>query len=326
MHRSSYLLPAFLFFFTAFAPSVEAFWTIQNWQIVKSSQKATMSAEAHFKVGNTAFAQRDWAEASRQFSIVAEAFPDSPLKKEALYFLAVSYFYLEECDLANEAFTRYIKLYGDPGFFESAVEFKYAMASQLSQGGKKRLFGMQYLPKWAPGDSLAIEIFDEVIATLPCHELAAKALFSKAELLWRMGDYAESVDTFQQLIRRFPKHALAPESYLAISRLYFEQSQQEIHNFDILALAQINLRKFEADFPSETRLSVAQSDVKGIKEVHARHLYETAQYYERKHHPDASILYYKRTIELFPETYRAELAEKRLATLKPPCISSELGS
>ena len=274
-----------------------------------------MPLENHLEIAQMAMEHEDWMEAERQFGIISREASNDLMGQEALYHLGVACYNQQEYDNANAAFSEFIKQYGEARYFEAAVQYKYIMACELSNGARHRPLGAAQLPKWASGWSMALELFDEVIATLPCHDLAAKSVFAKASMKWEEGSYAESVDVFQQLIKRFPKHELVPESYLSISTLYLLQSMRDMQNFDLLALAQINLRKFETDFPREPRLAWAQEDVMAIQELHARHLYSTGKFYERKGHPCASLLYYQRAIELFPDTITAELCLNRIRFL-----------
>jgi outer membrane protein assembly factor BamD (BamD/ComL family) len=146
--------------------------------------------------------------------------------------------------------------------------------------------------------------------------LAAKALYSKGSLQWDEKQYRQSVDSFQMLIKRFPKHELAPESYVAISKIFVEQSGTEFQNPDILAFAQINLRKFKSDFPREERLGEVENDLLSIKEYFAKNLYDTGQFYERTDKPRAAAIYYQNAIQQFPETQIAQKCQSRLEKLK----------
>jgi outer membrane protein assembly factor BamD (BamD/ComL family) len=209
-----------------------------------------------------------------------------------------------------------------PTFFEEAIQFKFDIAERLGNGARKRLFGTKQLPKWAPGRSLAIEIFDEIIAAVPCHDIAAQSLVSKGWLEWRVGRFREAVEAFQQVIRRFPKHELTPECYLMISHVYLDQSAEEYQNSDILTFARLNLQKFKRDFPREERICMAEQDLMGIKETYAKGLYEMGRYYERKYKPRASMIYYNNAIYQFPDTCIAELCRDRMFCLKPDYVDT----
>jgi outer membrane protein assembly factor BamD (BamD/ComL family) len=304
-----------------FTSSSEAAFTLKNGRFVKAEVQATLSLDEHYALGIEAINEGKWDEAVEHFNILSTTFPHTPYGQEASYYLGMAYYELEEFDLANEAFSQYIKAQSHPKFFMDAIWYKYSIAEKFKNGAKKRFFGSKQLPKWAPAYSLGQTIYDEVIAAVPGHEIAAYALYSKAEMLWKEKDFRGCIDAYQGLIRRFPKHELTPECYLLITKVYLDQSQNEFQNPDILAFAQINLRRFQMAFPGEERLLEAEQDVMAIKEVYANGLYQTGQFYERIRKPCASIIYYKNALSQFPETEIAKLCKERLLRLSPDSLT-----
>lgn len=253
-----------------------------------------------------------WEEVLKHGMILFKNFQGSPFAQDCEYYMGRAYFEMQEYQFANEHFSNYLKKQSTPKFFEEAITHKFSIAKQFHQGEKKHLMGWESLPKWIPAKEEAIAIYDEVIIALPHHELAAQALFGKAELFLKTEDYKSSVDTYQTLIRRFPKHPLTIESYIEIGRVYLEQSKGEYPDQDFLDLAEINLRKFRQDFPSEPKTNIAEELLNSMREVYASQLYDIGRFYERTHKKAASHLYYTRIIAKYPSTKSAQEAEKRL--------------
>jgi len=306
----------FVLFCLAASPLIlHAGYTVKDGKLVDADIVATMPVEGHYTAGVKAMESKDWYEAERQFSIASANFPGSPYGQEAFFYLGVAQFNLEEFDMANESFSKYLQAKGHPRLFQAAIEYKFAIAEKFREGARRRLLGTKQLPKWATGGTIALKTYDEVIAAVPCHDLAAKALYSKGMLHWTRKEYRDSVDCFHTIVKRFPKHELAPESYLCITKVYLDQCRFEFQNPDILAFAQIHLRKFKQDFPKEDRISIVERDVLAIKEVYAKGLFETGQFYERKGKPDASAIYYQNAIRQFPETFSSKKSTARLTAL-----------
>lgn len=303
-----------LFCCVAVSPLFAA-WTIKNGKLVNADQVATLSAEEHYNLGMRGLESKDWKMAATNFQIVATCFPKSSYALDANYYLGFALFHLQEFDFANDAFSAYISDLNHPKYFIEAIEYKYFIAEKFRQGACRRFFGTKQLPKWASGFELGLTIYDEVIAVLPSHEFAVQALYSKACLLLQMKHYRESIDTLQLLVKRFPKHELTPTSYLLMTTIYLEQSRSEFQNPDLLAFAEINVRRFKAQFPRDERVLEAEKIVLSIKEIYAKGLYETGQFYERIEQRRASIIYYKNAIDQFPETSIAKLCEERLKCL-----------
>lgn len=296
---------------------IPAGYVLQNAEEGNPLCTAEFPPEVHYSLGMEAMRCGDWHEAAKQFHIVSFNFPTTSLGQESFFFLGVSYYYLQDYDYANDSFSSYLKGHDTPKYFEGAITYKYNIANLFRCGAKRCLWGVRCFPRWSSGRDLALEIYDEVIASIPCHELAVRSLYIKGCLLWQKECYRESIETFHQLIRRFPKHELAPESYLTITKVYLEQTRIEFQNSDLLDLATVVVRKFEIDFPQDPRISQAEANLQQIKEIYACGLFETGQFFERTCKPGAAILYYKKALACFPDTNVAQYCYQRITALAP---------
>lgn len=297
-----------------FVPA-QAAWVIKDGWFADADCVPTMPCEDHWELGLQYLDQKNWKQACKQFNIVASNFPNATMGQDACFFLGVCWMNLNELDFANDAFTLYLKCKNNPAYFLEAIQYKFEIAEAFRCGAKRRILNTKQLPKWGDSTKLALQIYDEVIAAMPCHELAAQALYSKGQMHWVNKQYRESIECYQAICKRFPKNPLAPNSYIVINKIYLDQCQNEFQNPDILAFAQINLKRFKQEFPREERLEEAESDVMCIKEVYAKGLYETGQFYERTYHPHASVIYYSNAIRQFPDTQVAGLCRDRLIGL-----------
>lgn len=297
---------------------VEAAYTIWRGSIIDSDDIPTFSIDTHYAIAYEAFECGEWREAAKHFRIVSIHGNDFEYASDSRYFEGVALFEAQEYDRANEAFSCYLKSCGNPQYLQDAVIYKYWIAEKFRCGARKHMFGTKYLPCWATAYEEAVEIYDQVVCALPNHEIAAFALDAKARMLWVIRDYRGAIESYQTIIRRFPKHELAPESYLAISRVYYSQACYEFQNPDILAFAQLNLRKFTADFPQDERVCLAEEITQGIKELYATGLYNTGLFYKRICEPNAAAIYFYHTIDRFPDTCTAQKAYCHLDRLGYP--------
>lgn len=294
---------------------LQAAYTFKDGKLVDADLTATMPLEWHYNAAVAAMEASDWREAARQFGIVATNFPLSPYGHEALFFQGVAEYNLEEYDIADQAFSDYLQSKSHPRLFDEAIEYKFTIAEKFRFGARRRLLGTKRLPKWASAEGQAIKIYEEIIAAVPTSELAVQALYSKGLLHWNRRECSEAVECYQMIIRRFPKHELAPECYVMINQVYLDQSRYEFQNPDILAFAEINVRRFAQSFPGDQRVFEAEQELLAIKEVYAQGLYNTGLFYERIKYPKAAILYYRSAVIQFPETQIAELSQTRLYAL-----------
>jgi outer membrane protein assembly factor BamD (BamD/ComL family) len=316
-------IPIFLLLFTPtlFAghlyelPEVPGYPTAESY-LVSKREKSTKSYQEHFDMAMKAYQEGSYEEAATQFRIVKYNFPLDQEIQNSLFDLGICYMKMAELESANREFNHYLRGNHNPVYFAEVIENKFRIAESFKDGAKRRMFNSRNMPKVMSGADLALEIYDEVIAAVPSHDMAAKALFSKANLLWDIKEWKESVETFQTLVRRFPKHELSPDAYVSITKVYLEQGEFEYQNPDLIVFGEINLRRFQLDFPREERVAEVAQDVQTLKEVYANGLYETGLFYERTEKPKASVLYYKSAIERFPETEVASKCGDRLAILE----------
>ncbi len=274
-------------------------------------QREVLSVQEYYGLILESYQNKNWNRVIEQSLILLEDYPVTVFAQDVFFYLGVSYFELEEYEKANSYFSSYLKKQMTPKFFEEAFTYKFKIAEKYRTGTKKAVLGL----KWIPARQEALHIYEEVISTLPNHELTVQALFARAELLAREKSYKASIESYQNLIQQFPKHFLAVRSYVEIGRVYLIQSQKEYPDQDLLELATINLHRISANFPSEEAIEEVEDMLLSMQEIYAKDLYEIALFYHRKKQPNAAYLYYKRILKAYPATLVAKKAEKRMAKL-----------
>lgn len=277
---------------------------------------ATLSDQEHYSAMIDAFESRKWSKLEREAQVIAHNFPDTPYSREVSYYLGVAYFNRGDYELANSAFTNYLTMQATPKFFESAIRHKFAIAEEFARGKRKHFLGLRTLPNWSPASADAVAIYDEVISAFPHHDISARSLFGKARVLAKKRDYRASIEAYQTLIRRFPKHPLAIESFIGIGGVYFLQAQSEYPDPDYLDLAQINLQKFRSSFPGEEKIQVAEGNLISMQDYYASCFFDTARFYERTKKWGAAKIYYKKILTTYPRSRIAEKSQMRLDNLQ----------
>lgn len=270
------------------------------------------SAGEHFDEGNRLLLDKKYDEALRDFLVILHHFSDTTFYADALFHSGVCYYYMGHLDIADRQFTHYLNQKGTLKHFEKVFNYKFEIAEQYRNGKKKHPFGIATLPRMAPAKNDAIALYDEIIATLPGRTIAAQALFGKGLLLRKKRERKESIEVFQMLTRRFPKHALAADAYEQIAQIYVDSVKKETQNPDFLSLAKLNFQNFEKSFPSDDRVAVLEGYMQEMKEIYAGSLFETGRFYEKKKKPLAAKIYYKETIQRYPDTEAAAKSQRRL--------------
>lgn len=290
--------------------------TLKNGKLMRSDFAPKMSAIEHYNAGVQAMEHKSWRTALKNFMIIGLHFSESQVAEDAFYFKAVCNYHLMEYDIANNLFTDYLNQSGRLRYFEDALSYQLAIAEKFREGARKHLFDSDKFPKWVTAREDSIAIYDQIISTVPNHELAAKALFGKAVLQQRIQEYKDAIESYQTLIKRFPKHSLSSDAYLAINEIYFEQSHTEFQNPDLLELANLNYKRYKEAFPRDEKLEKAKEFLALMEEIHARGLYDTGIFYERTKKKKASVIYYVTALEKFPNAPSSALCKERLSRLK----------
>lgn len=259
---------------------------------------------------------KQWKRLERTAELLLGRYPESPYAREMEYFIAWGLFKQDKLDQANAAITRYLQGDEMPKYYEECMAMKFNIAQWYSIPDP--LFGVESFPKFATNREYAIDVYDEIIATMPRSDLAARAYYQKGYLLLDgYASFKEAVEVFQTLIRRFPKHEKTPDAYLGIMQTYADQCKLEYPNLDLLDLATINFQKFKKHFPTEPRLEQGEAILQEMKHVLASNLYETARFYERTKKPGAAKLYYNVLLDTYPDTKFADKSHARLRRLDP---------
>ncbi len=273
------------------------------------------SIQELYQNASEAFQNEKWADVIDYSKIIIKNYSESSLAKEVLFFLGVAYFNLNDYQLANRYFSRYLKGDFSPTYFEEAMHYKFAIAEKYKNGAKKHAFKNKG-PKLLSGEEDAAELYDEIINTMPNHDLTAKSLFAKGELLFRSEDYKESVDTFKEVIKNFSKHELAQESYIQIAKVYLKQTTYKHQNIDLLDAAILNYNRFKEKYPENEKVKELEQILSEMKDKFAKGLYDIAAFYEKNKKSTAAILYYNKIINNYPDSKYAKYAQNRLQYLE----------
>lgn len=272
-----------------------------------------------------AYQKKQWNQVIDHSKSIIKDFPDSAFLSEVYFLTGVAYFQKRDYEMSNYYFSQFLEKYATPKYFEEALEYKFKIAEKYEMGAGKHVFGWESMPKWASAWDEAYEIYDEVIKTLPRHEMTSKALYNKARMLTQDSKFKEAVDCYQTLIRRFPKNPLAPEAYLLIAEIYLKESQENYPDRDYLEQAKLNLKKFRYDFPREDKIVRAESLFSEMQDRYAKDLWDSAEYFFKKKKLQSAFLYYNSILTKYPESRYAQNAIERIADLsrKNPQIAAE---
>lgn len=259
-----------------------------------------------------AFDYNEWYKVRKHTRAILELSPHNPYQIQLYYLLGRAHFERGDFGLANEAFNSYLEFPASEQNFDEIMDYKFEIAKGYARGHRKRIPGMHLLPKFLSGKMDAVQILDEVISSKARSNMAAEALYVKGSILTDLHLYKEAIEAFQTLSRRYPKHELAPESYLRINDIYTARLKNEFIDQDLIGLAESNQERFKRAFPTDPRTQDGDKIIFEMKETLAADLYDTGRFYERRKKKSAAKLYYSSVVARFPETHAAKECKKRL--------------
>lgn len=275
----------------------------------------TMSVSEHFERGYQLVEEKNWERALPHFITITKHFPNSPFCTDAFFYAGACRYFLGQHDLANTEFSKYLTQNATLHHFEKVFAFKLRIADSFAAGGTKRLFGWERMPFVIAAKEDAIKLYDEIIGSLPSHDLCVQALYGKGALLSAQRKYKEAIETLVLLIRRFPKSTLAADSFVKISDIYREEGKLEAQNPDLLALARVNFERFRRQFPGDQRHAVVEGNLFAMKEVCAEALHRIGEFYYRKGKLQAAKIYYLEAVKRYGETTWANKSRQRIDEL-----------
>lgn len=289
--------------------------TVLLFPIFVMAKSSVVAPQDEYSYIVSSYQKKNWKNVIDHAKTTIKEFPEFPFLSDIYFYTGVAYFQNEDYDLANYYFSTFLKQYATPKYFEEAIVYKFHIAEKFEAGAKKHMMGWEKMPQWMPAYDDAMALYDEVITTLPKHEVAAQALFNKGSMLARTKKYKEAIEQFQTIIKRFPKNPLAPESYISIAGIYLEQCDAHYPDPDFLDLAKLNFRKFQHDFPNEARIQEVSAMLGQMQDYYAQDLWSSAAYYDKKKKKPAAIVYYQAIVQRYPESSYVEDAVKKLAAL-----------
>jgi outer membrane protein assembly factor BamD (BamD/ComL family) len=275
------------------------------------------SAQEHYQVLQELIEKKEWQMATDVAERLIVFFPKAPFTKEVHYFIANAYFNQKRYDLCNRHLNFYLKT-KMPAHFDDALQLKYKVAMIYSGFEKWSIYSIRQLVKKVVAKDKALNLFEEIIATVPGTPLAANCMFYKAKLLCIQEEYKESRDMYTALVRNFYKHELAPFCYVGISETFLQEYLAgNSKDPSLLEMAKHNLELFQKDYPRSEEILTVKDHLNLMREEYAIEMFEIGKFFEfKKKKPKAALLYYEKIVTAFPETNTAKKCNERIEAVQ----------
>jgi outer membrane protein assembly factor BamD len=139
-----------------------------------------------------------------------------------------------------------------------------------------------------------------------------EALYALARAHMARREFISAASEFQRLATEFPAHQYALPSRLGTCEAYSRLSPRPQLDQEFTVSALIHCESIVLNYPGTPEAETAATRVTEMRHRLAQKAYETGLFYFRRRAFDASVIYFERAVEEFPDTTVAPAALLRL--------------
>jgi outer membrane protein assembly factor BamD len=150
--------------------------------------------------------------------------------------------------------------------------------------------------------SSAIESFKQLIYKYPGSERVEEARFYMADSYFNNGEHKLAADEFERMNREFPQGRFAEVSMFKAAMSYDKMSRRIERDQAESLKALETLELMLAKYPNTTYNDTAVVHIRSLKNRLAKKEYKTAMFYLKRKFYDSAIIYLKSVLEKYPET------------------------
>lgn len=307
-------LAALLLISACFAAApAEAYWIwspdIGKWINPKKSAKDT--PEEQYDWAMSFYNERNWDRAIEEFEKLPAVFPNSRLAAEGSYFSGLCW--KEKNDLAKSAdnFQKVIDKYPYSDRIKDAIKQEFEIANDFANGERMKVLGLPVLS----GQEKALELYNHIVKNAPFGSYGDQAQFKIGELYTKQGEYELAQKAFQQLIDDYPTSELATSAKYQIAQTSLIASKRSHYHEQNAQKAIDQFEEFKTEYPSSSQSVQAEEAIRALRAKKAQNAFETAEFYSKQNKASSAKVYYRETLDRYPETSFAVEAKKRLEAL-----------
>ena len=298
---------------------VSAFWiwTPQKGKFERSSAAFEKSAKTQFESGHQLFEAGEYDKAIRELNKVIKHYPYSGEAPEAAYLIGLSQ---EETGKYYEAFLSYqgvLDNYPQTERIHEIVERQFRIANLFFKEEKKKLAGMTIPMLPSSARNRAMEIYQEVVDSVPFGPYAATAYYHMGLISFQDEKYAQAILRFDRILEDFPSSLEAEQAELHIGLSLFHLAELTEYGSTRVGAALEKLEGFVRHYPESDEVGQAEELIIVLVDNLAEERYNIAAFYEKQNFSSSAQVYYRDVVEKFPDTSWAKLARDKLDIRDP---------
>lgn len=308
MKKSLVLALIALSFVTAAPAQAYYIWSPESGKWVNPKKSAKDTPEEQFSWALEFFNKEDWDRATDEFEKLPNAFPNSRLAAEGVYYLGLSWEKRKDIAKAADAYQRLIDKYPYSDRIKDAIRREFEIANDFANGEKVKVLGWAVLS----GQEKALELYKHIVKNAPFGLYGDQAQFQMGEVYKAQGEFEEAQKAFQAVVDEYPTSDLVSKARYQIAYSSMQASKQAQYNDHSAERAIEEFKGFKTSFPQDKQSVEADEAIKVLRAKKAQTSFETGEFYEKRKKASSAKLYYQEIVSNYPDSPVAEEARRRL--------------
>ena len=206
----------------------------------------------------------------------------------------------------------FMNRFGGFELVEEALRLQFVIAETYLGGTKRKVWGMRIFS----GEDVALRILDDIAAGYPDSTFAPLALKTKADYLFRIGDFSLAELDYARLLHNYPNSRYHQLALRRTAEAALSSFGGIAYDDSALIEAQERYHDYRLCYPGASQTEDVEEILTGITEQRAAKELATGQYYERTEHLGTAVFYYRSVLAQWPDTVAAREAQDRLELLR----------
>jgi tetratricopeptide (TPR) repeat protein len=212
---------------------------------------------------------------------------------------------------AHKRLLEFLNEFGHTAYQERALTMEFVIAENFLRGKRRKLLGLPLLK----ADDVGVSILDDITANYPESPLAELATLTKANYYFENGDFAFAEQEYESLVERFPRSRYTRPSRYQAARAALASFPGIDFDDAPLIEAEERFNRYLAQYPGIAEEEGVGHILNDIAQTRAAKELAIGKYYERTGHKRAARFYYRSTVDNWPDSNAAVLAQGRMAEI-----------
>ncbi len=280
-------------------------WTPGSHKLVNPKYAVKDSPEKQYDWAMSFYKEEDYKRAAEEFLRLVEHYKNSELAPEAQYYAALSYEAIGKYYPAFKSYQKVIDNYPFTKRIDEIIKAEYRIGEIFYNKHSATLMGIELMTDIEK----AIEIFEEIIRSLPYSAYADEAQFMIGLCHKKLQQYNKAVEAFQKLAQEYPTSNLVEKAKYEAAQCLYLFSLKADYDQESTDEAIEEFKRYSLKTKDQKLRNKADQTIVLLKEKKAESLFKSAEFYEKQKKYKSARLYYGEILKRYPNTSYAPLAK-----------------